>query len=139
MYVRRNQWSNPLKARTGSNLVDMGRDAAHVRQEARMTPSSMNRVGKEAMRKVCGVPMAMLQGKKLGASPAERSTVNVGTTSGSPFASINLIEDGQARRQPMALGWGGVLVVVGGQESWSHGEGGQRVRSSGIGRSEGRR
>jgi hypothetical protein len=25
VYVSRNQWSNPLKARTGSNLVDMGR------------------------------------------------------------------------------------------------------------------
>ena len=85
VYESRNQWSNPLKARTGSNLVDMGRDAAHVRQEARMTPSSMNRVGKEAMRKVCGVPMAMLQGKKLGTSPVERSTVNVGKRRDKPL------------------------------------------------------
>jgi hypothetical protein len=69
VYESRNQWSNPLKARTGSNLVDAGRDAAHVRQEARMTPSSMNRVGKEAMRKVCGVPMAMLQGKSWAPHP----------------------------------------------------------------------
>jgi hypothetical protein len=138
VYESRNQWSNPLKARTGSNLVDAGRDAAHVRQEARMTPSSMNRVGKEAMRKVCGTH-GDAAGEKLGTSPAERSTVNVGTTSGSPFASISLIEHGQARCRPMALGWGGVLVVVGGQESWPQGEGGQRVRSRGIGMSEGRR
>ena len=70
MYVSRNQWSNPLKARTGSNLVDMGRDAAHVRQEARMTPSSMNRVGKEAMEKNCDVPMARLQGKSCAPNPS---------------------------------------------------------------------
>ena len=30
VYECRNQWSNPLKARTGSNLVDMGRVAAHI-------------------------------------------------------------------------------------------------------------
>jgi hypothetical protein len=31
VYECRNQWSNPLKSRTGSNLVDMGRAAAGVR------------------------------------------------------------------------------------------------------------
>ena len=70
VYESRNQWSNPLKARTGSNLVDMGRAAAHVRVEARMTPSSMNRVGKEAMEKNCGVPMARLQGKSWAPHPS---------------------------------------------------------------------
>ncbi len=30
MYVSRNQWLNPLKSRTGSNLVDVGRRAAHI-------------------------------------------------------------------------------------------------------------
>jgi hypothetical protein len=74
-------------------------------------------------------------GEKLGASPVERSTVNVGTTSGSPSPSISSVEVGQVRRRPMALRWGGVLVVVGGQESWPQGEGGQRIRSSGSGRS----
>jgi hypothetical protein len=71
VYVSRNQWSNPLKARTGSNLVDRGRDAAHVRGSlARATPASMNRVGTEAMGKVCGVPMAMLQGKSWAPRPS---------------------------------------------------------------------
>src|SRR6266540_3239429 len=74
-------------------------------------------------------------GEKLGASPVERSTVNAGTTSGPPSQSIVQIEGGQARRQPIALRWGGVLVVVGGQESWPQGEGGQRVRSRGTGMS----
>ena len=69
-YECRNQWSNPLKSRTGSNLVDMGRVAVHVRVEARMTPLSMNRVGTEAMEKVCGVPMAMLQGKSWAPHPS---------------------------------------------------------------------
>jgi len=78
-------------------------------------------------------------GEKLGASPVERSSVNVGTTSGSPSPSIVQIDGGQARCQPIVLRWGGVLVVVGDQESWPQGEGGQRVRSSGIGMSGGRR
>ena len=60
MYESRNQWSNPLKARTGSNLVDMGRNAAHVRVEARLTLSPVNWAGQEGMAKVCGVAMAML-------------------------------------------------------------------------------
>jgi hypothetical protein len=69
VYVSRNQWSNPLKARTGSNLVDMGRAAAHV-PGGGMTPSSMDRVGKEAMEKNCGVPMARLQGKSWAPHPS---------------------------------------------------------------------
>jgi hypothetical protein len=32
VYECRNQWWNPLKARTGSNLADMGRAAVHVHQ-----------------------------------------------------------------------------------------------------------
>jgi hypothetical protein len=35
--------------------------AAHVRVEARTTPTSVNWAGQEAMGKVCGVPMARLQ------------------------------------------------------------------------------
>ena len=70
VYESRNQWSNPLKARTGSNLVDVGRDAVHVRALARATPSSMKRVDREAMAKVCGVPMAMLQGKSWAPHPS---------------------------------------------------------------------
>jgi hypothetical protein len=38
VYVWRNQWSNPLKSRTGSNLVDMGRVAVHARGVPRATP-----------------------------------------------------------------------------------------------------
>jgi hypothetical protein len=103
-----------------------------------MTPLSAYGTGTEAVDKVCGVPMAMLQEKSWAPHSSTRSAVNAGTTSGPPFPSIVQIEDGQARRQPIALGWGGVLVVVGGQESWPQGEG-QRVRSSGTGMSGSRR
>jgi hypothetical protein len=70
VYESRNQWSNPLKARTDSNLVDMGRNAAHIRVKAWTTPSSMNRVGTEVMGKACGVPMTMLQGKSWAPRPS---------------------------------------------------------------------
>jgi len=70
VYERRNQWSNPLKSRTGSNLVDMGRAAVHICVEARMTPSPVNRAGQEAMAKVCGVAMARLQGKSWAPHPS---------------------------------------------------------------------
>jgi hypothetical protein len=61
VYECRNQWSNPLKARTGSNLVDMGRTTAHAwAMSAHATPKPVNRAGGEAMRKACGVLMAML-------------------------------------------------------------------------------
>jgi len=39
VYECRNQWLNPLKSRTGSNLVDVGRIAVHARvRSARATP-----------------------------------------------------------------------------------------------------
>jgi hypothetical protein len=64
----RNQWLNPLKSRTGSNLVDVGRAATHVRMWA--TPKPVNRAGGEALGKACGVPMAMLQGKSWAPHPS---------------------------------------------------------------------
>ena len=69
-YECRNQWWNPLKARTGSNLVDMGRDAAHARVSGtRATPQPLNRGGEEATRKACGVRVARLQGKSWAPPP----------------------------------------------------------------------
>ena len=67
-------------------------------------------------------------GEKLGASPVERSAVNVGTILGSPSPPASQVGGGKARRQPITLGWDGVLVVVRAWESHVHGEGGQRVR-----------
>ena len=70
VYESRNQWSNPLKSRTGSNLVDMGRAAVHIHQEDWMTPTSVNWARHEAMAKVCGVAMARLQGKSWAPHPS---------------------------------------------------------------------
>ena len=60
-----------------------------------MTPLSMNWVGKEAMEKNCGVPMAMLQGKSWAPHPSKRSAANVGTISGLPFPSISRSKTGR--------------------------------------------
>jgi hypothetical protein len=59
-----NQWLNPLKRGTGSNLVDAGRVAVRAElTESEATPTPDTQAGQEAMGKACGVPMAMLQGK----------------------------------------------------------------------------
>jgi len=67
-----NQWLNPLKADTGSNLVDVGRIAAHAVGDGcrRGLRSRRNAVGGEAARKVCGVLVAMLQGKSWAPIPS---------------------------------------------------------------------
>ena len=60
-----NQWLNPLKRGTDSNLMDVGRFAAHVDRVAygQRLRSRFSAVGGEATRKACGVLVAMLQGK----------------------------------------------------------------------------
>src|SRR4029453_7606850 len=78
-------------------------------------------------------------GEKLGTTPADRHTVNVGSARMPPFPPCGQHGGGQARRRLVASGRGGVPVVLGGRESRSHGEGGQPVRSRGTGRPGGRR
>jgi hypothetical protein len=70
VYECRNQWSNPLKSRTGSNLADMGRSAVHASGIIGATPQSVDRAGPEATGKACGVPVAMLQGKSWAPPPS---------------------------------------------------------------------
>jgi hypothetical protein len=67
-----NQWLNPLKADAGSNLVDVGRGAAHAVRDGRGRGlrSRPNAVGGEATRKACGVLVAMLQGKSWAPTPS---------------------------------------------------------------------
>jgi hypothetical protein len=63
---RVNQWWNPRKRRAGSNLVDVGRPAAHAghrRSWCLATPEVTAFVPEEATRKVCGVLVARLPGK----------------------------------------------------------------------------
>lgn len=75
-----NQWLNPLKRGTGSNLVDVGRVAVHAEPtQGEATPISGNvsRVEghTECLRRRCGDAA----GEELGADPADRYMVNVGT------------------------------------------------------------
>jgi len=125
-----NQWLNPLKRGTGSNLVDMGRVAVHAEPtegEATPIPGHVGRVGghTEGLRRRCGEAA----GEELVADPADRCTVNVGTVSRLPFLPSSRDGSGQACRRLMAGRRGGASVVVRGRESRSHGEGRQQVRS----------
>jgi len=140
--TRVNQWLNPLKRDTGSNLADQGRTAVHASREVcgwRLR-SRPNAAGGEVMGKACGVPVARLQGEELGAGPVDRNVVNVGT-----ILELLVLPPGQggggghARCRLSASGWDGGSVVVRAAESVVHGEGTQRVSSTASGTSGGRR
>jgi hypothetical protein len=137
-----NQWLNPLKRDTGSNLADLGREAAHVDGDGcrRRLRSRPNAAGGEATGKGCGVPVAMLQGEELGAGPVDRYVVNVGTAPELPVVPPGLGGGGgQARCRLTASRWDGGSVVVRAAESVVHGEGTQRASSTAGGTSGGRR
>ena len=126
-----NQWLNPLKRETGSNLVDVGRTATHAQPGLGWaTPKSdfRGRSGghEESLRRT----RDEVAGEELGTGPVDRLMVNVGTTLGSPSPLHDLCSGGQARCRPMAPGWGGGFVVVRERESRSHGEGTQRVSNN---------
>jgi hypothetical protein len=96
---------------------DTGRDGGH----------------EESLRRTRGEAV----GEELDAAPVNRALVNVRTIPELPYPPPCQGGDGQARDRPVAQGWGVVLVVVRGRESRLHGEGGQRVRKQGTGRSGG--
>ena len=78
----------------------MGRIAAHAPVKfARATPKPVDRAGGEAMRKACGVLMAMLPGKSWAPHPPIGQAVNVGTVLGLPSPPASQAGNGQARRQ----------------------------------------
>ena len=82
--ARANQWSNPLKRGSGSNLADVGRDVAHAGPGGLATPWPVFRGWRgghgEGLRRIHGEAA----GEKLGAAPVDRSAMNVGTTWGRP-------------------------------------------------------
>ena len=138
--TRVNQWLNPLKRGTGSNLVDAGRGAVHAeltQGEATPIRGYVGPVGGhiECLRRRCGDAA----GEELGTDPVDRYMVNVGTISVSPNPPPSQGGGGQTRRRSMAWGWGGASVVVRARESRVHGEGRQRVRNSGTARPGARR
>jgi hypothetical protein len=102
--------------------------------------SVRSRVGRaeghdEVLRGSCGEAA----GEELGIYPVKRCVVNVGTVNEAPVGSASRAGRGQAHRPPRPGWWGGAVVVVRGRESRPHGQGRQRVRSAGAGRSGGRR
>ena len=110
---------NARPDRGDSEAVQLGRWGGHR--------ESLRRTGGE------------VAGEKLGASPVERLSVNVGTVLWPPSPSAIPVGGGQARGQLLAAGSGRALVVVRGRESRLHGEGEQSSRSCRCGRSGGRR
>jgi hypothetical protein len=131
----------PESNSAGSNLVDLGRSAAHVllplgRGDSRVGCRSADL---EATRKGCGVLVARLPGNSWAPRPSTGRVVNVGTAWRSPFPPAGQAGGGQARRRLRVAGWDGASVVVRGRESRPHGQGRQQVRSLGAGRPGGRR
>ena len=115
-----------------------GSDRSARRLLGRRLQHRMSKPGREATLNACGVGVAMLSGESWAPPSLIEDMVNMGTARWSPSAPTSRVGDGQVRRQLMAVGRGGVLVVVRGRENRPHGEGGQRVRSERLGRSGGR-
>jgi hypothetical protein len=135
-----NQWLNPRKRGTGSNLVDMGRAAVHAEPgHGEATPTTAMDVGgggcEEGLRRTRGEAA----GEELDAAPIDRHTVNMGTVPVSTVRARIRRGGGQARRQLTGPGWGGVAVVLRARQSRAHGEGPQHVRSLRTGMPGGRR
>lgn len=131
--TRVNQWLNPLKRETGSNLADMGRRAVHTEPvRGSVTPTSIfgGRPGghDEGLRRSRGEAA----GEELGTNPVDWLMVNVGTIPGLPYPLHSQCGGGRARCRPTVPGWGGGPVVVRGWESHPHGEGVQRVSSNAV-------
>ena len=138
--TRVNQWLNPLKCGTSSNLVDMGWAAACVDSiDEKATPTSVIDADQEVTMKCLRRSRDKAAGAKLGADPVNRHMVNVGTIPGPSHPLCSQHEGGQVHRRLVTPGWGGGSVVVRGRESRLHGEGTQRIRSRSSGMPGGRR
>lgn len=138
--MRTNQWWNPLKVRTSSNLVDMGWAAAHVlvsNEEGDLeTLWYWQAEGHgEGLRRIRGEAA----GEKLGATPVNRHTLNMGTISASPSPLLIQSGGGQVRCRLLVPRWDGGSVLVRGWESQPHGEGTQQDRGADAGMPGGRR
>ena len=135
-----NQWLNPRKRGTGSNLVDMGRAAVHAKPiDGEATSATATNVGVEGHEEGLRRTRGGAAGEELGAAPIDRHTVNMGTVLGPTVRACIQQDGGQARRQLAGPRRGGVAVVLRGRESRAHGEGRQHVRSSRTGMPGGRR
>jgi hypothetical protein len=136
VYECRNQWLNPLQNGTGSNLVDTGRvgsESASDRSLRRASRLPIVRTEVEVSGNDCGVPGTSCRGRA-GHHPRRMGRDVPGNRHEAPSPR----QAGKERRPLMAPWRGGALVVVRGWESQPHGEGGQQVRSVGVGMPGGR-
>lgn len=81
-----NQWWNPRKTASSSNLVDMGWAAAHavLAPVRAATSKPAKTVGGKAIRECLRRTYGEAAGEKLGAAPVDRHTVNMGTVADRP-------------------------------------------------------
>jgi hypothetical protein len=133
----RNQCRRPLSDAPTPNLTDMGREAAHACWWATPKPIGVSSVGRPR-RRSAAYPWRCCRGTA-GRLPRRPVVSERGNHSGAALRPATLAGGGQVRGRLLGPGWGGALVVVGGRESRSQGEGGQRVRSGWPGMSGGRR
>jgi hypothetical protein len=135
-----NQWLNPRKRGTGSNLVDMGRAAVHAAPiDGAATSATAAYVGVEGHEESLRRTRGEAAGEELGAAPTDRHTVHMGTVLVPTVRACIQQDGGQARRQLAGPKRGGVAVVLRARESRAYGEGRQHVRSSRTGMPGGRR
>jgi hypothetical protein len=127
------------KRGTGSNLVDMGRGAAHghpvwVADSVAGLACRQGGHG-EGLRRNRGDAA----GAKLGAKLIDRFAVNTGTIPRRSLSPGAARDPGIDASSADGAGWGGGPVVVRARERRAHGEGGQQVGSAGRGMPGGRR
>ena len=127
------------KRGTGSNLVDMGRDAVHghlMRVADSEAGLACRRGGHgEGLRRSRGDAA----GAKLDAKLIDRFAVNTGTIPRRSRCPGSTRAGGIGPSSAEGTGWGGGSVVVRARERRAHGEGGQQVGSAGEGMPGGRR
>lgn len=119
-----NQWLNPRKRGTGSNLVDMGRAAVHAEPQCgEATSATDSNVGVEGHEECLRRTRGEAVGEELGAALIDRHAVKMGTVPVSTVRACNQQVGSQARRQLTGPGRGGVAVVLRAREAAHMGKG----------------
>jgi hypothetical protein len=132
----------PQAMRTGSNLVDVGRAAVHVRPGAfweRRLAILEIRDSRGPWEKPATRTHGRTAGEQLGTAPVNRLCSERGNRSGAALPPASQVGEGQVRCRLTAPVRDGASVVVRGRESRLHGKGRQRDRGVGTGRPGGRR
>ena len=122
-----NQWLKPLHSKPALKLAAVGCCGAwsSVVGGGQLVRVLVRRAGEAGWR--VAVLFGDAAGVKLGADPAERWLVNVGSA---PAVPAEPLGSGQAHRPLSPPGRGGGTVVLGAGESPVHGEGSQPVRGT---------